>query len=86
MVDEDKPLPIDDFLPKALDVAYTTNDQAKNLTIQGTTYPYRLSVEKPDCDEVFYVLPTKESLEKVGVMPSFSVVRVFDISASDSLL
>lgn len=31
--DEDKPLPVDDFLPKALDVAYTTNAQNQNLTI-----------------------------------------------------
>lgn len=43
-------------------------------------------MQKLNCDDVFYVLPTKESLENIGTMPSFSVVRVFDLNASDSLL
>ncbi len=71
----------DDMLPKTIDIAYTQDKADQNLTIGDTKFPYEISVQKPNCNEIFYVLPSKESVQKFGITPSFSVVRVIDTDA-----
>lgn len=68
----------DDMLPKTIDISYTKDSATQNLTIGDTAFPYEISVQKPDCNDIYYVLPSKESVKKFGITPSFSVVRVID--------
>ncbi|USN55803.1 MAG: beta-propeller domain-containing protein [Candidatus Peribacteria bacterium] len=72
----------DEVLPKAIDIAYTTTESEKNLVIGERTLPYRVSIQRTPCDEVFYVLPSDESLEQIGMYPSFTVVRVIDLASA----
>jgi hypothetical protein len=71
----------DDLLPKTIDIAYTKDKASQNLSIGDTDFPYAISVQKPNCNEIWYVLPSKESVQKFGITPSFSVVRVIDTDA-----
>ncbi len=68
-----------DVLPKTIDIAYTRDTDDQNLTIGTTTFPYHVSVSRPDCNEVNYVLPSKESMEEFTIHPSFTVVRAIDL-------
>lgn len=52
------------------------------MTINGTQYPYGVSTVKPGCDEILYVLPTKESLQNTNIFPSFTVVRKVDVDGT----
>jgi len=69
---------IDDILPQAVDVAYK-KEWIKNLEIWWKEYPYWINIEKSDCNDVLYVLPTKETLQEWNIMPTFTVVRKIQI-------
>ena len=70
----------DDLLPKTISIDYTSTTADQNLTIWATTFPYRVEVAQPDCTEINYVLPNKESIEEVGMYPSFTLVRKININ------
>lgn len=70
-------------LPKVIDIAYTQDEQAQNLQIGERTFPYRVRTQTLPCDQVQYVLPTAESIERYGMHPSFSIVRAIDVSRPD---
>lgn len=72
-----------DILPKTIDISYTTDATKRNLTIGATNYPYRVSVERPDCRSINYILPTKESIDQFGLYPSFTIVRAIDLAHTD---
>jgi len=65
---------IDDILPQAIDIGYK-KEWIKNLEMWWKEYPYWITVEKSNCDDVLYVLPTKETLQEANIMPTFTVVR-----------
>lgn len=82
--EEDAPaLDVTDILPKTIDISYTTDVDKRNLTIANTTYPYRVSVERPSCKNVKYILPSKESIDEFELYPSFTVVRAINIDDTD---
>ncbi len=71
-------------VPKNIDIAYTKNDSKKNFTIDDTDFPYHISVNKTDCQNLYYVLPDKDSVEQFGMHPSFTTVNVIDLSSTEN--
>lgn len=82
-LDEGNDIIIDDILPQAVDVSYK-KDGIKSLEIKWKQYPYGINIEKSDCNDILYVLPTKETLENTRLMPSFTVVRKVTIDEPKS--
>ena len=76
---DDIQLSDDEIHPKNIDIAYTTNNDKKNLKIEDTTFPYRVSVNTSDCNDIYYVLPTAQSIQEFGLHPSFTTVHVIDL-------
>lgn len=76
------------MLPKSIDVARTQNpwNSGQQLSIDGTTYPYDVTVNTTDCNSIMYVLPTTDSLQDNGLMPSFTIVRSVDVTDTDSAI
>ncbi len=72
------------LLPKVIDIAYTTNDAKKNLTLNEKKYPYHVSVQRSSCAETMYVLPTKESISQYGLSPQFTLLRAVDVGTPDA--
>ena len=77
---DDVALESEDILPKVIDVAYTKDTEKKNLTFSGKTYPYHIGVERASCDQIYYVMPDKESINKFNIYPSFTLIRTFDLN------
>jgi hypothetical protein len=77
---EDVKIEAETMLPKVIDIAYTTDDNKKNLTVGDTKYPYQVSVQRPSCAEMMYVLPTKESIKEYGLTPQFTLLRAIDLT------
>lgn|GEM_PF-842222 len=73
-----------ELAPKNIDIAYTKNDDKKNLTVGDQTFPYHISVNKADCENIYYVLPSKDSIEQFGLNPSFTTVNVIDLSDTEN--
>lgn len=68
-----------DVLPKQIDISYTKDGQDQNLTIGNRDFPYRVSVETPDCANVYYTLPTKETMDQMSMSPQFTTVYTVDL-------
>jgi inhibitor of cysteine peptidase len=77
---EDVKIEAETLLPKGIDIAYTNDESKKNLTINDTSYPYHVSVQRPTCAEMMYVLPTKESIKEYGLTPQFTLLRAIDLT------
>lgn len=45
-----------------------------------------MSVDKADCNDILYVLPSHETLENFSSFPSFTIVRAIDVSSVDKEL
>ncbi len=70
--------------PKNIDIAYTKNSDKKNLVVGDQTFPYHISVNEADCNNIYYVLPSEESVEQFGLNPSFTTVNVIDLSSTEN--
>gem|GEM_PF-3603201 len=71
------------MVPKNIDVAYTRVADKKNLTIGDDTFPYHISVNEADCNNIYYVLPSKDSVDNFGLHPSFTTVNVIDLASTE---
>ncbi len=69
-----------EIAPKSIDIAYTQDDSKKNFAVGDDVFPYHISVNEADCNNIYYVLPSKDSVEQFGLHPSFSTVNVIDLS------
>ena len=70
--------------PKNIDIAYTKNSDKKNLIVGDQTFPYHISVNEADCNNIYYVLPSEESVEQFGLNPSFTTINVIDLSSTEN--
>jgi len=68
-------------LPKQIDISYTKDAPSQNLTVGNKNFPYRVSAETPNCANVYYTLPTKETMDKMSLSPQFTTVYTVDLDA-----
>ena len=80
---DDISLTSDDIIPKNIDISYTKTASKKNLAIAGQEFPYHISVNKTDCSDIHFVLPTKESIEQFGLHPSFTTITKINLANGD---
>lgn len=69
----------DSLLPKQVDISYTKNESAQNLAIGKDKFPYRVSVDAPGCENVYYTFPTKETMERMGISPQFTTIQTVNL-------
>ncbi|MFZ5341417.1 MAG: hypothetical protein ACOZBL_02425 [Patescibacteria group bacterium] len=69
-----------DMMPKIMDISYTEDKSQQNVK----SLPYNIESKKLDCKDIFYLMPTKESIEKYNVSPSFSIISKVDVDNYDS--
>lgn len=81
---EDVELTQDDINPKNIDIAYTKNSDKKNLQIGNDVFPYHVSVNRADCNDVYYILPTKDSIDEFGLHPRFTTVNIIDLASTEN--
>lgn len=67
------------LLPRVIDIAYTKDDDTKNLVLDWKTYPYHVSKQKPDCSDTMYVLPSKKAIQEFWLSPQFTILRAIDL-------
>ncbi len=80
---DDLEIDVQDIQPKNIDIAYTNNDDKKNLKIEETVFPYNVSVNSSDCSDIYYVLPTADSIQQFGLHPSFTTINVIDLADTE---
>lgn len=67
------------LLPKQIDISYTTDKNSQNLNIANRDFPYRVSVDQPTCANVYYTLPTKETMDKMSLSPQFTTIQTVNL-------
>ena len=80
---EDVKITSSDILPKNIDIAYTTDTSKQNLSTGDEKFPYAVSINKANCTQINYVLPTSESTTQLGLDPSFTIISTIDIDNVD---
>ena len=80
---DDVELTQDDIHPKNIDIAYTKTDDKKNLKIGDDVFPYHVSINQADCNDIYYILPTKDSIEQFGLHPRFTTVNIIDLATTE---
>ncbi len=76
-------LDADEIRPRNIDISVSSSEA--NLEIDGETYPFRVSINKPSCEDIYYTLPSKESIDNLWLQPQFTTVNVIDISNTSDL-
>lgn len=67
-------------MPRSVDVVRTADEKLWNMERNGKTVEYHSQTAKIDCNDIFYLLPTKESLQKNPVNLQFTIVSVIDLN------
>ncbi|HMT01004.1 MAG TPA: beta-propeller domain-containing protein [Candidatus Absconditabacterales bacterium] len=70
----------DVLMPRGVDVVRTADEKLWNVKRDGKQVEYNSQTAKIDCNDIFYLLPTKESLQKNPVALQFTVVSVIDLN------
>jgi inhibitor of cysteine peptidase len=68
-----------DILPSSIELSYTNDKSDQNLKIKWKTYPYNLDIEKIDCNDVFYLLPSEDTMSKYNPQTSMAILSKIDI-------
>ncbi len=78
--EDDIEVDIKSIMPTKIDITKTDNKEEQNLTLRGKKYPYNIkgwSVAK--CNEIEYVLPDDETMDKFSFNPSYNIISVINI-------
>jgi inhibitor of cysteine peptidase len=68
------------IIPKKIDISKTSDSKKQNLKIKNKTYPFNItSWNIAKCNEIEYVLPDSETLEKHDFKPNYNIVSIVDI-------
>lgn len=63
------------FIPKQITISKTADEDKQNLKIKDKAYPYNVTSGKAsECNEISYVVPDEETLDKYSFTPSYTTV------------
>jgi len=72
------------ILPKNIDIAYTTESSKQNLNNGDESFPYSIQVNKVDCADINYVLPTAASTQNINLDPSFTIISTINLNETSN--
>lgn len=76
---------VNDLIPRSIEFSRTDDKSKQNLIIKGKTYPYNIDIRKIWCNNIFYLLPSEESLKRYSILPSFALVSEIDVQNTEQL-
>jgi inhibitor of cysteine peptidase len=69
----------DELSPQQFDISYTPRESEQNLTIDNKRLPYRVTKIRIPCESIQYVFPSKDALERMWALPSFTTVYTLSV-------
>lgn len=69
------------LIPKKLDVSRTDDESEQNLTVNGKSYPYKVSSGNiADCSAISYSFPDEETIKNAGFNPGYNIISAINIA------
>lgn len=72
------------FLPKAINISRTDDENKQNLTIKNTDLPYEVTAgNMVECNAISYNLPDEETLKNTNFNPGYNIISIINIEESE---
>jgi inhibitor of cysteine peptidase len=83
--EDDLEISVSEMVPRKLEITFTDDTTEQNLSVNGKKFPYSVEAwNAAACNEIEYVLPDADTLEKYNFTPSYNIISVIDIKNTEA--